>query len=481
MKHRLGASVLALLCALLVAPTARPAHAQQMGESHHEIVNGTASVVEPVVQIWTRNRNHPDRDPFGRLCSAVLIDQHWALTAAHCVYIPDVVDFRDRPEEIILVLDWRFHNAIPVDDDDNIRIVGEIFVHPVFADLVLPGVPSGLTDLALLWIPEGVQHIAPALMRDEPIIEDVVDYNAPYFPVEIVGFGCDTYDRIPGVANGSGLQRTGEANVLMIGETTFLLDGDRRQQASCAGDSGGATFWTDSDGVKWLVGIISAQGRSGSFVTSVMRIDTQSSWINTATGEPFGGCGTCLCDLACREDDGYCEDGVCNNSPAQGCAAFYSCLRICSQHHDGDAAELSRCSTQCAALTSTDGLATLEALFACGASTCPAAAPFEESGDRCFEQHCLIEQAACFGDDQAAPQDVPGDFRGNDDGSTGGGGNSPVDELLDEFGPDGGLSAVTARLSGCQCDAAGNSGTPLGGMLVLLVFLASPLVRRRRS
>ncbi len=207
--------------------------------------------------------------------SAVLIDQHWVLTAAHRI--------AQNPE-----INWEFRN------NEVIHGVDEIIYHPGY-----DGHPNGLSgqDLALLRLSEPITNVDPAM-----IAQSSLNFGDQ---VALVGYG--------GIGDGLGndwtftTERWAANNVWDRGAANsefYTTDFDDPTSGSALplegtttnGDAGGGMFRFENG--RWqLVGIashnidINSNGMFGDYRDRAKhtRLDTYLPWIQSTIPAPSSG------------------------------------------------------------------------------------------------------------------------------------------------------------------------------------------------
>lgn len=206
----------------------------------------------------------------GSFCSGTLIDREMVLTAAHCIDgLEDIVAMGYRDFEFVIGYDVHTSQGtwerIPL---------SEWFQHPQWD-------PAGYeNDLALVALATPSELALPALLHSPGPEAGWQDTLISY-----VGWGkADDSE-----ADTSGIKRTVDVPFYELYELVFLTH-DPNSRNVCYGDSGGAAFITDEDGVMRLAGvnsfIFSLDGgspvcSSAQSAAGAARVDQYLGWIGT--------------------------------------------------------------------------------------------------------------------------------------------------------------------------------------------------------
>lgn len=318
-------------------------------------------------------------------CSGVLLSKRVVLTAAHCL---------EDARNLAVVL------------GDDVRAVSmrprtRIFAvhakrHPLWDPLTRD------YDLGLVTL-EKEAEVEPVRLLDRPLDDGFVGLTA-----RMVGFGKSGPDE-----GSLGIKRVGRATIRSW--TPVSITTDASPNATCGGDSGGATFIT-VDGIEWLAGVPSrgdlgcasfgVHTRVDPFVAAFIRpyLDAARPG-GAAFGEPCGFDGQCAegtsciaaldatdvryCSHACS-DDAACARGLrcigerCRWSPTPGSVGA-PCER------DGD------CAGRLCVAERTGGAR------ACGVACAPTAPTPCPSGGQCVPNALAPATYACISNEVPPP------------------------------------------------------------------------------
>jgi V8-like Glu-specific endopeptidase len=180
------------------------------------------------------------------ICSAVLLEQRIAITAAHCL------ESDNTSSEKHLF----FGDDISA---DGMRI-------PVAVESPYPFYDehTGYGDLALLLLSGDVEEV-PAVPSYLPLTRLIIDRS-----VRVIGFGRDQ-------GGAQGRKRERQEPILDLERDSFTLG-----PTICFGDSGGAAL-LEIDGESLLVGVTASTGTGCQGVSRFTRIDAFKQWIDDET------------------------------------------------------------------------------------------------------------------------------------------------------------------------------------------------------
>lgn len=180
------------------------------------------------------------------LCSAVLLEQRIAVTAAHCL------ESDNTPSEKHLF----FGDDISA---DGIRV-------PVAVESPYPFYDehTGYGDLALLLLSGDVKKVS-AVPSYFPLSSLIIDRS-----VRVIGFGRDQEG-----ARGRKLER--QEPIVAVERYSFTLG-----PTICLGDSGGAAL-LEIDGESLLVGVTASTGAGCQGISRFTRLDAFEQWIEDET------------------------------------------------------------------------------------------------------------------------------------------------------------------------------------------------------
>jgi hypothetical protein len=229
-------------------------------------IEDSGDIFENVCMIGISVFNGSEYEP-QTICSGILIDSRVVLTAGYCIEFIESLEFL-YPEnvrvEVMFGYDQRL--ALPGDGTE----IKEHFIHP---DYYLWRPRSNNYDVGALTFEEEFENIAPALLPDQGLLDDlkaekVLGVKSKF---TVVGYGC-TVDWPPPVINyfDSFIRRYAESSfrALLPAWLRLSIHQATGDAGSCPGDSGGPVFWTDpSTNEDILVGITS-WGDVNHFVTS---------------------------------------------------------------------------------------------------------------------------------------------------------------------------------------------------------------------
>lgn len=196
------------------------------------------------LQWSTETRRH-------HFCAAVIIDEEWLLTAAHCIQAV-------HADAVIKAVAGKKNLHEEDNEENQVRLVENIIIHPDFNG----GISSD--DLALLKVSEAFEWTDSVLPIELPLTKDIPTGSVtvygwgslsmefmPEFPETLQKATMDIldYQECENVLGGEGATPLKESNIC-----TGPLKGGL---STCNGDSGGPLVKTNAEGHKTLIGIIS--------------------------------------------------------------------------------------------------------------------------------------------------------------------------------------------------------------------------------
>lgn len=215
--------------------------------------------------------NLPDWEGYVPECSGILIHPRILLTAGHCsIYI------EEHPDEEFFV---SFDADNVLDPSTWIRVVGAV-THPGYTEFH-GGADSQQNDIGVLILEEPVDGIEPAtlpplhyldMLKQEKLL------NSDTL-LTVVGYGALLNWPPPEVVFVDGPRRVTQSRYLALNSSfLFLLQNLAAGYAGTGyGDSGGPTFYTDSDGNEVLVSIGSEGDPNLVAFGASYRVDTENA------------------------------------------------------------------------------------------------------------------------------------------------------------------------------------------------------------
>lgn len=233
----------ASLAFFVACVTASPFAVQSRIVGGHEADSEAAPFIVSLQWLTETRRHH--------FCAAVIIDEEWLLTAAHCI---QAVPSNDVIKAVAGKKNLREEDS----EEHQVRLVENIIVHPDFTG----GISSD--DLALLKVSEAFHWTEAVQPIDLPRTKDIPTGSVttfgwgsiskefmPEFPdtLQEVTMEILDYKECENALGGEGATPLIESNIC-TGPLTGSL-------STCNGDSGGPLVKINNEGHKTLIGIIS--------------------------------------------------------------------------------------------------------------------------------------------------------------------------------------------------------------------------------
>jgi secreted trypsin-like serine protease len=210
-------------------------------------------------------------NPSGVLCSAVLVDDTHALTAAHCI-LPG--------QQLVFVASAQPSEASPT----QIIPIDSTEVHPEFVRNPTSDTEP-LHDIAIVTLSHAVEGIASFRHFGHPSVNS---------RLTIVGFGVTK----PPPGGTASLENEAMTTVTSVSSTEFTT-GPLPAPQPCFGDSGGPALLQDEPAT--LVGLVSRSLIDTDAIctqgTAYTRVDAHSDWVTSVLTPPSrssSGCSVCL-------------------------------------------------------------------------------------------------------------------------------------------------------------------------------------------
>ena len=417
------------------------------------------------------------------ICTATLITDTIALTAAHCVYVKDCQYNYEtgRSENCQLeTVPARFSFRVGRSAGDaarQSRTATAIFAHEGYDDASL------VNDIALLRLASPFRGVTPipALPDSEGLAWSAAD--AGKASVTYVGFGLTETG-----ASGARLQVTSRIDLVCPGPSacsdytswyapprsvcSYMSAG-----GTCNGDSGGPALLVRS-GVTYVAGVTSFGDEDCASFGCSTSVSGFAGWIAERIGDELANGQGCVSDGQCAS--GFCVQGLCCNERC-GDALCEACSAARGAASDGVCGPIVSCAgeTDCA-LAGTCDPASGACLYEPKSTTTVC-----DDGDACtLDDHCLLGACVGAGSVYCAP---PGECQiaGESacEAATGACHYEPL--------PDGtqcsagecraGRCAKSSSGSGSGCGAAGGSSPAASALVGLFLGICLAMKRRGRT
>ncbi|MDY0062434.1 MAG: trypsin-like serine protease, partial [Myxococcota bacterium] len=235
-------------------------------------------------------------------CTATLLSDEWALTAAHCLLPTD--DFEIQA--------WMtsFYVGTVVEEGGGFKYEADAFYpYPGYDPQAAEG------DIGLVHLKDRVAGVGTYNINRTPLS----DRNHAGASVFYVGYGVNNGVR----DTGSGTKRSGTVSISDVYLTGYRYEFEGVMP--CSGDSGGPGFMT-LGGAQVVAGVVSVGDENCQETGYDTRVDAYADWIDDVMG---GGGGDTNCDLAGGDCVGQAcypvEDGVFQCYPSDGIRAGRAC------------------------------------------------------------------------------------------------------------------------------------------------------------
>ena len=223
------------LAAALVISFAGIASAQEnTGQVKQGVVSGQPVHVVVLEELGLLTLTRPTGS-----CSASLLTNEWAITAAHCLRASDI----SNPSQVTLTANWR---TVQTRQAREIRTLG-------VTSLPLP-------DIALIRVGEPFMVLGSRKHFRRELVANGMD-NLVGYPIETYGRGLNVLAQGSGAAatpsQGDGQFRAAKTQITKVEDNRFWFPRNGSNQIVAAGDSGGPSFIITRTG-RALVGVHSS-------------------------------------------------------------------------------------------------------------------------------------------------------------------------------------------------------------------------------